>query len=453
MDFSDLKKNALVRVGLLTLTLFIFCYTLFNDGFIITQIILIALAGLQVVSMIKFLSSKSNDNEDIHLFLKTLSDEEIKKKYPINTENSNLNALHAALNKFITNNSSNKKEKEADFQYLKNIVQHIGIGIITFKKSGAVQICNSAAKKLLRTENLKNIHDLKSINPVLVDTIIRLRTGGRDLVKIELNGEIFQLAIYAIELTLRGEVYKLISLQNIQSELEEKEMEAWQNLVRVLTHEIMNSVTPISSLANTVDQELQSQLANGQEINQMSNEDVEDLHLALQTIKKRSEGLIKFVRDFRNLTQVATPSLKEIDIEELITDILLLLKKEIENNQIEVHKNITPDIKIKADRHMIEQVLINLLKNATQAFDEQSNKLIQVTAELDEKNRPVIIIADNGNGIEEEALEKIFIPFFTTKKDGSGIGLSLSRQIMRKHQGSLSVKSQIDEGTQFFLRF
>ncbi|QSE97460.1 sensor histidine kinase [Fulvivirga lutea] len=453
MDFSDLKKNALIRVGLLTLTLFIFCYTLFNNGFIITQAILIALAGLQVASMIKFLSSNKQENEDVRIFLQSLSEDVIKKKYPINTDNPNLNALHAALNKFISNNTSNKREKEADFQYLKNIVQHIGIGIITFKKDGTVQICNSAAKKLLRTENLKNIHDLKTIDPLLVDTIIRLRTGGRDLVKIELNGEIFQLAIYAIELTLRGEVYKLISLQNIQSELEEKEMEAWQNLVRVLTHEIMNSVTPISSLANTVDQELQTQLANGKEMNQMSNDEVEDLHLALQTIKKRSEGLIKFVQDFRNLTQVATPTIKEIAVAELIDDILLLLKKEIENNQIQIHKNIAPDLTIKADRHMIEQVLINIIKNATQAFDEQANRLIQVTAELDEKKRPVISIRDNGNGIEEEALQKIFIPFFTTKKDGSGIGLSLSRQIMRKHQGSLSVKSQIDEGTEFFLRF
>jgi two-component system nitrogen regulation sensor histidine kinase NtrY len=254
--------------------------------------------------------------------------------------------------------------------------------------------------------------------------------------------------------TLRGELYKLISIQNIQNELEEKEMEAWQNLVRVLTHEIMNSVTPISSLANTVEDELKIQLNNDQEIKSISNEDIEDLHLAVQTIKRRSQGLIRFVQDFRNLTHIPKPKIEEIEVKDLLDDMLILLKKEIEANGVIVTIQVDPkNMTLNADKDLIEQVLINLIKNATQAFDEQTNKLVEVTAYFDEKSRPIISVKDNGNGIEEEALQKIFIPFFTTKKNGSGIGLSLSKQIMRQHQGMLGVKSKLDEGTEFFLRF
>lgn len=288
----------------------------------------------------------------------------------------------------------------------------------------------------------------------MVDTFLRLRTGGRDLLRLEIGDDIVQLAVYAIELTLRGDVYKLISIQNIQNELEEKEMEAWQNLVRVLTHEIMNSVTPISSLANTVEDELNLQLVNGDDVNTISNEEVADIHLAIQTIKKRSQALIRFVQDFRNLTHIPKPKLKQFEVKILLDEMLMLLKKEIEDNGIVTNLNVDPEnLTINADRDLIEQVVINLIKNATQAFDEQTNRLIEVRAYVDDKSRPVISVKDNGNGIDDEALEKIFIPFFTTKKSGSGIGLSLSRQIMRQHQGILGVKSKMDEGTEFFLRF
>ncbi len=424
------------------------------DPFQLSTLLLITAIGFQVVSLIKYLNSKG-EQDDLNTIFEHIEKQSLSLKiYPIDTDNEYINRLNHVLNKVVKQSSETKKEKEAEFHYLKNIVQHIGIGIITFEKSGKIQLINSAAKKLLRITNAQSINDLKLISENLVESLIRLRTGGRDLIRLDLNGEVIQLAIYAIELTLRGEVYKLVSLQNIQNELEEKEMEAWQNLVRVLTHEIMNSVTPISSLANTVETELGEQLKNDQEVNALSNEEVADLHLAAHTIQKRSEGLIKFVQDFRNLTHIPAPKLVTINVATLIEELLLLLKTDIESNNIITSVEVTPnELTIKADRSMIEQVLINLLKNATQAFDNQVNKHIEIVAVLDDKKRPLITIRDNGNGIDEEALEKIFIPFFTTKKSGSGIGLSLSRQIMRKHQGTLSVQSKMDEGTTFFLRF
>ena len=451
MDFSNTRKAVLFRVGTLTATIFLLSWLIFNDGYFVTELVVFVLLGLQIISLIK---SLEKNNEELISFLDSIRHDDISHSYKTDFKNEDTNRLNHELNKALRDLREVRKEKEADFQYLKNIVQHVGIGLITFNRSGKVQIINTAAKKLLRVNNIDNIKDLSSVSENLVDIFIRLRTGGRDLIRLEIGGDIVQLAIYAIELTLRGEEFKLVSVQNIQNELEEKEMEAWQNLVRVLTHEIMNSVTPISSLANTVEDELNEQLSNDQEINHITNEEIADIHLAIQTIKKRSQGLIRFVQDFRNLTHIPKPKIGEIQVKELLEEMLMLLKNEIEHNGVKANIRVDPqNMTINADKELIEQVLINLIKNAIQAFDEQTNRLVELNAYFDEKSRPVITVKDNGNGIDDEALEKIFIPFFTTKKSGSGIGLSLSRQIMRQHQGMLGVKSKMDEGTEFFLRF
>src|SRR5690606_11575781 len=249
-----------------------------------------------------------------------------------------------------------------------------------------------------------------------------------------------------------GENVKLISLQNIQNELEEKEMEAWQNLGRVLTHEIMNSVTPISSLAGIIEDEIKQHLVPGAPI--LQPEEMSDIHLSLQTISKRSESLIEFVKEFRSLSNIPKPKPTSVNVQLLLEELATLYKMELNERDIRLLISVYPeDLTILADKGMIEQVLINLIKNAIQAFDEQPVKEITLRAFVSERSRPVISVKDNGSGIDPEALEKIFIPFFTTKKHGSGIWLSLSRQIMRQHQGTLGVKSTVGTGTEFFLRF
>jgi two-component system, NtrC family, nitrogen regulation sensor histidine kinase NtrY len=294
---------------------------------------------------------------------------------------------------------------------------------------------------------------LKEVSETLVSVFTKLKTGGRELTRMKIGEEIVQLSIYAIELTLRGENVKLISIQNIQSELEEKEMEAWQNLVRVLTHEIMNSVTPISSLAGIVEEELKPHIKE-ENPEPLSKEQLSDIHLSLQTISKRSDGLIHFVKEFRSLTSIPKPRPVQIDVRTILDELSMLHRKELTDKNIQLTISVYPeDLTISADKNMIEQVLINLLKNAIQSFEEQENRTIDLRASLNEKSRPIIAIKDNGTGIDPEALEKIFIPFFTTKKTGSGIGLSLSRQIMRQHQGTLTVKSTVGKGTEFLMRF
>jgi nitrogen fixation/metabolism regulation signal transduction histidine kinase len=330
---------------------------------------------------------------------------------------------------------------------------HVGIGLIVFKEDGGIEIFNSAARKLLKINKAEKLSDLNEVSETLVSVFGKLKTGGRELLRLKLGEDLIQLSVYAIELNLRGENVKLISLQNIQSELEEKEMEAWQNLVRVLTHEIMNSVTPISSLAGIVEEELKPHVI--EEIDKpLSKDQLADIHLSLQTISKRSEGLIHFVKEFRSLTAIPKPKPIQIDVHCLFEELTMLHRRDLADREIQLTTSIYPeDLTISADKNMIEQVVINLLRNAIQSFDDHIEKKIEIKAFVNEKSRPVISIRDNGTGIDPEAMEKIFIPFFTTKKTGSGIGLSLSRQIMRQHQGTLTVKSTVGKGTEFFMRF
>lgn len=376
--------------------------------------------------------------------------------YPEKKSKSSRDLLYHEFNEILKKFREIRADNEAQHQYLRTIVQHIGIGIITFDNDGEVQIMNNSAKKLLNMKMIKNIRQISRQYPSLTETFLDLKTGGRDLVKITMDNEDeVQLAVYAIELSLREKAFKLISLQNIQSELEEKEMEAWQNLIRVLTHEIMNSVTPISSLAAMMETDLNDFLNNDTSIKEIKDETIEDFYLSMKTIHNRSESLIKFVSDFRNMTRIKLPTLEFMSVKDIITHVLLLLKPDVDANHIHVEVSIAPDLSINIDKEQIEQVIINIVKNAIQALTagEKENKSLSITAMPYPTGGAFVSIADNGTGIDEEALKKIFIPFFTTKKNGSGIGLSLSKQIMRNHGGSISAKSQIGEGTEFLLKF
>jgi two-component system, NtrC family, nitrogen regulation sensor histidine kinase NtrY len=304
---------------------------------------------------------------------------------------------------------------------------------------------------MLSISNLTNISEVEKINKELHHAIHSLRTGGSELIKIAHPDGIMQLSVYVIELVMRESKFKLVSLQNIQSELEEKEMEAWQNLIKVLTHEIMNSIAPISSLAATVKSDMESKIDSS---SQMETHDLEDYLMALSTIEKRSEGMIKFVSDFRSLAHIPAPKFQAIRLHSLFEHLEVLLQHQFDQHQIQFRKKIEPeDLILFGDQSLIEQVLINLIQNAIQAVEDSVTRVIWLEAFIDESGKIIIEVADSGKGIDEEALPKIFIPFFTTKKKGSGIGLSLSKQIMRRHKGNIQVRSELGKGTVFKLIF
>ncbi|MEQ8712642.1 MAG: ATP-binding protein, partial [Cyclobacteriaceae bacterium] len=331
MGFNNFRNNLIFRVAVLVATIFLFTHLVYNESYDLTKFLVFVLIGFEVHSLFKFLDKT---NTELKGFLNSIKYDDFSHTYTTHATGTPADAIYEEFNNVIKKFREIRAEKEAQYHYLKTIVQHVGIGIITFDRQGEIQIINSAARNLLNITQVKNIKQLGTVSPQLVDSFNMLKTGGRDLVKISKQGDEVQLAIYAIELTLRDKEFKLISIQNIQSELEEKEMEAWQNLIRVLTHEIMNSVTPISSLAATVEDELEIQLNNDQNINHITNEEVEDIHLAVKTIHRRSEGLIKFVSDFRNLTRIPIPNIAEVSVHDMLRQNLLLLKFEMEKESI-----------------------------------------------------------------------------------------------------------------------
>ncbi len=430
--------------------MFLLVGTWLNHSLVITILLFVVLTVVQAVSLINYLHEPNLDVKEV---LRSISKQDYSPEDAVNFTNATASQLHNSINQLLKRHKEKTSTKSEESLFFKNIVQHAGIGLIAINEEGKVEVMNNAAKKLLQVYDIKYITELQSLSEDLVDMFFKLKTGGRDLAKLNIDGELVQLSIYAIELVLKKKAYKMITIQNINSELEEMEMTAWQDLVRVLTHEIMNSVTPISSLAGTVESNLKS-LGEDKETLTLDSEDKEDLLLAIHTIQRRSAGLIHFVKDFRNLTHIPQPKFEKLLVKDILKEITLLLNKDILENKISFTTTIEPEnLYFEADKALIDQVIINLIKNAIQAFDEETNRLIEVKAFKDDKNRVSITVKDNGSGIEEEALSRIFVPFFTTKKSGSGIGLSLSRQIMRKHKGSLTVATQIDEGTEFTMRF
>ncbi|MFY0651386.1 MAG: ATP-binding protein [Cyclobacteriaceae bacterium] len=455
MDFKNFKVVLVVRIVLLVLTIVLLVNAFYAGSYTLTKILFAIALWVQVQLLIKFLDKT---NQELSGFLDSIKYDDFSHTYSTKKTGTSQDKLYEQFNNVIKKFREIRAEKEAQYQYLRTIVHHVAIGIITFDKKGEVQIINAAAKNLLNVDILKNVEQLSDISQELVASINDLQTGGRDLVKITKNGEEVQLSVYAIELVQMNKEFKLISIQNIKSELDEKEMDAWQNLIRVLTHEIMNSVTPISSLAATVETELESKLKDGTEVSSFTNEDVDDFYQAVKTIHNRSESLIKFVSDFRNLTRIPLPKPELVEVTPLLENILNLMKFDIERSKIKVNFTILPeDLKLYVDKEQIEQVLINLVKNAIQAMGDECQdgreKELDIKAIINEDDKVQISIKDNGSGIEEEALGKIFIPFFTTKKSGSGIGLSLSKQIIRKHNAVISVNSEIGKGTEFLLKF
>lgn len=450
MGSKNFRDNIIIRVCLLALTIFFLCNSILGNGGGATIFFFLALSATQIIFLIRY---AERGVKEVSKFLSSIRYDDFSGAYSLQGRGKYLDALNAEFNRVMTKFREIRAEKEANYHYLRTVIQHIGIGIVAFDASGKVQMVNLAAKKLFNIHKLDNIEELAPFGETLVQTFTRLHTGGKDLVKVIVNNDPMQLAMYAIELTLMGQEFKLVTLQNIRPELEEKEMEAWQNLIRVLTHEIMNSVTPISSLAATVDDEIVTHIeAEGK--TEISKADLEDIHLAIQTIKRRSEGLIRFVTDFRDLTKVPVPHFTVFPVKELIDRIILLMASELEEQDVSPVVLIWPEtLMLTADRELTEQVLINLIKNAIHALADIENKLLEIEARQDSKSRVVIRVKDNGPGIEPEALDRIFIPFFTTKRNGSGIGLSLSRQIMRVHKGSISAKSMLGKETVFTLRF
>lgn len=447
MVFKNFRFVAIFRILLLTATIFLFFYTLTLE-YLITPFLIGLIIIFQIYLIFKYLDKT---NRDLASFLESIRFSEFTRSFKIEGMGSSFDELNKAFNDVIHDFQKVRSEKEEQYQYLQSLVKNIDVSLITYQRDGTVDMVNNSFKKLFQINTIHNIHELTDISPELVNTLIRFEPGKNCLVKVQEEDDILQLAVSGTEFRVFDKSIILVTIKNIQSVLEDQETESWQKLIRVLTHEIMNSITPISSITSTLD--LMFKDAREQDT-VPDKESIEEVHMAIKTINKRSNGLLHFVNTYRNLTKIPKPNFRVAKIKEVLDDIHLLVKEEIKENNVNYQVSIEPEsLEFHADTKLIEQVLINLIKNAIHALDNTEEPQISLRAYYNKRGRVTIQVSDNGQGILKDVLDKIFIPFFTTKPKGSGIGLSLSKQIMRLHGGSITATSEVEKGTTFTMTF
>ncbi|UCD38053.1 MAG: ATP-binding protein [Fidelibacterota bacterium] len=453
MVFKHFQINVTLRVLFLSATLVVTVYLFVNTTILAISLLLTGVALVQVYALVRYVT---RTNRDLARFLQSLRYADFSQSFTDDGRGGSYRELRNALNDIIMTFQQERLEKEADYRYLETIVERVSTALISYDQTGKVSLMNRAARRLLQLPGLSNIRGLDDISPLLTQTMQRIKPGQRELVKVEISNEPMQLALSATEVRTHGQAFAMVSIHNIHSELERQELDAWQNLIRVLTHEIMNSVTPIASLASTLHSLLPpaTQRKKGKGREEVDAGDLGDIRSGIQTIQQRSQGLLHFVESYRNLTRIPQPDFQVFPISEFFMRIDRLMAEELAAKSIEWKTSIDPThLELTADMGLIEQVLINLLLNAVQAIDGRPTPRIHLRSRLNETGRVLIEVEDNGPGIIEEVQQKIFIPFYSTRKQGSGIGLALCREIMRLHGGSIGVRSVPDVNTVFTLRF
>lgn len=439
----------IIRIALLMLTLTALAFIFAKTELFFNQIILISIIIIQVSELIRFITYT---NRELAKLLLAIRYSDFSISFKGKKHGKSFEELQDAFVEIIEAFKKVSVEKEAQFKFLKVIVDHINAGIIAIKEDYEIELMNRSAADMLKISVPNYWKQFQQIQPHFSEAVNRMEDDERKLVELHVKGEAMQVSVHMTKIKILNYRYRILTFQDIRSEIEQKEIEAWHKLIRILTHEIMNSVTPITSLTETMLMLLQSEEKETKPISELTEEDLEDLTFSLNTIQRRSEGLLHFVDDYRRLTKIKQLELEKKRVKGLVEDMVNLLQREFEKEQVNLKTEIKNDFEIAIDEKLIAQVLINLLTNARHAVEDVENPEVTVKAYYQEAYK-VIEIRDNGCGIEPEKMDQIFIPFFSTKEQGSGIGLSLSKQIMKKHKGDLRVKSELQKGSSFFLVF
>lgn len=436
--------NIVLRVALIIALAILLSYVLTNKEWFFTPFTLVLLLIISIWRLIHYIEKT---NKDLTNFILSIKQGGFTSSFPQGKKGETFRRLSRAFNDVIEEFRKINLQRETHYQYLQTLTENIQVGIISFDHSGKIELVNPAALQLLGTLRLKNIIEIKKINSKLFQVMNDLEPGQRQVFKTIMAKSEMHLSVQVKELSMNETSYKIMLIQNINQELEDQEVDAWQKLIRVLTHEIMNSVTPIVSLTEAMNTMLVASSGERRKLETLDTEDKEDLFSSLQTIEKRSRGLLRFVNAYKDFTKAPELILSQVDIGDLIEQVLSLLGPDMERNRITLEKSGVKDhFMAKVDASWLEQVVINVIRNAIDALENTAGPEIKIEA-LQKGSKNYISVVDNGQGMDKETLDKIFIPFFTTKKSGTGIGLSLSRQIMKLHKGSLTVTSEPDKGT------
>jgi two-component system, NtrC family, nitrogen regulation sensor histidine kinase NtrY len=515
MHFSlSFRAQCVLRVLAIALTMLLLVYLVSATTLYASATIVAVACGLQVWGLVWYIE---RTNRELVRFLEAVRFGDASQTWSSTRfRSASFQDLAQAFTRVLGEFQKIRVEKEEQYHAVQRIVQHVGTGLLAFDDDGTIDFINPAAQRLLGVGFIPHLAAIP--HDALRTTMRGLKSGERALVRLLGDDDEQQLVLTAtkyrvsprglsaatdvatdvatdaagsdaapaapanasVRLTSARE-WTLISLQNIVGELEEKELEAWQTLIRVLTHEMMNSIAPITSLAATIAQTLDVT----ERPEDISDDDLDDMRLAVNAIRRRSEGLMSFVENYRNLTRIPKPQFEIVRIDELFAHVRTLLRDRLEASGIALRVVLHPqELTVVADAHLLEQVLLNLCINAIHAVEAKKHSQatsqaasqaasqatsqaaleaasdviaqaarVVLSAAVSSRGRVMLDVSDSGVGIAQEALDKIFIPFFTTKPDGSGIGLSFARQVMMQHGGSISVSSELDKGTTFRLRF
>jgi len=442
----------ILRVALITLSSLLLAFITDKANYLYSVTALVLFVILQTWALIHYILKRRDDIKRMLEYIKENNPSiyfSRSRDYPFNELGDFLNEIGDIVRDV-------RIEKENQLQYMQYIVQHVGTGLMSFDRDGNIQIINQAAKDLLGVPEINSIYILEKVQSGLPAILLKMKVREQKVITLVSDNRVQQLAIRISVFKIGPDEIRLVSFQDIKSELDEKEMESWQKLIRVLTHEILNSVTPVTSLTATIS----GFFKKGDTVipsRELPDNNIKDALTGLGYIEERGKNLIDFVNKFRSLTRLPLPKFEKIMLSEMFDGIAALKKDDLTDRGIMLRWHCYPgNIMHYCDRSMIEQVLINLINNAADAFngfDKSKDRLVDVTGTTGDEENVIIRVTDNGKGIPLHQLENIFIPFFTTKENGSGIGLSLSRQIMKLHGGTITVSSKEGEGTVFSLTF
>ena len=444
MAYRQFRIHIVGRVILIAFNIFLLFYLFFYTSLYAVIFLTSLLPFIQIYGLIKYIEQT---NRRLTRFLNVLEANAFSDRVPAVYDDCGFQELSHTMNRIIEGLADTRSEKEQERLFFQSIIQKMGIGLIAVKPDGRVDFINRSARRLLNIPAISHIRQLDKTEIELADVLMSIESGRRQWLNLKKGGGPSHLTLYAQNIGPAQREYKLLTIRNVKPELEDRELDAWRDLIRVLSHEIMNSMTPISSLSQTA-------LALIPSDDNENSERFSDLKDALNAINRRSSGLARFVNNYHHLARIPEPQWKTFNVSRLLKRVASMFLIQMKEASILLEtRTVPPDLTLYGDTSLIEQVLINIVKNAADAVMGRENPTIRVTAKADNIARVSIEVADNGIGMDESMLSKAFIPFFTTKKKGSGVGLAISRQIMRLHGGALNIVSTPDKGAVITLQF
>ena len=451
MGFENFRLNVAARALLLFGLIAVAVWSAINTRWQVTPIVCGVLAVALLVELVRYVESV---NRELAGFLAFVAHDDFAVSLPLARKGRVFRDLESAYRLLAGKYRNLNLQRAANHQYLEALVEHVSVALICLDGNGAVTLMNREAKELFKTPHLASLKSFGRIDPKLPAAIEELADGGRALIGIKIADESLQLALFATEFELLGERYKLISFQNIRDELEQREIDYSQKLIKVLTHEIMNSVTPIISLTKLIRDRLVDERTGELSVPNLASDEQHDLARGLASIHSRGSGLLKFVQAYSALTNLPRPSVADVDVAVLLDRVHALMAPALEADDVRLEVQAAgANLTVRADPQQIEQVLINLVKNAAEALAGRDDGRVLLRGSRDDRGKVLIQVIDNGPGIDSAHLDDIFLPFFTTKRSGSGVGLSVSRQIMALNKGLLTVRTALGTGSEFTLKF